>query len=135
MTLRYQVDPGEPLTFMDVKVGKQVRVRVLQQLSSCIPIHVPAHACPTAVVRCQGNVAQARACYFDVANKWGAFGSIPLTAGHSMSPVFGLRYSSPLVTAGSMLSPTEGKLHCLWLVSYRSHNHVKPCKTQVVSSS
>ncbi|KAL3162528.1 hypothetical protein ABBQ32_010183 [Trebouxia sp. C0010 RCD-2024] len=85
MTLRYQVDPGEPLTFMDVKVGKQ------------------------------GNVAQARACYFDVANKWGAFGSIPLTAGHSMSPVFGLRYSSPLVTAGSMLSPTEGKLHCLWL--------------------
>lgn len=65
----------------------------------------------------QGNVAQARACYFDVANKWGAFGSIPLTAGHSMSPVFGLRYSSPVVTAGGMLSPTEGKLHCLWLVS------------------
>ena len=25
MTLRYQIDPGEPLTFMDVKVGKQVR--------------------------------------------------------------------------------------------------------------
>lgn len=25
MTLRYQIDPNEPLTFMDVKVGKQVR--------------------------------------------------------------------------------------------------------------
>lgn len=24
MTLRYQIDPSEPLTFMDVKVGKQV---------------------------------------------------------------------------------------------------------------
>ena len=24
MTLRYQVDPAEPLTFLDVKVGKQV---------------------------------------------------------------------------------------------------------------
>lgn len=24
MTLRYQLDPSEPLTFMDVKVGKQV---------------------------------------------------------------------------------------------------------------
>ena len=65
----------------------------------------------------QGTIAQARACYFDVVNKWGAFGSVPLTAGHSMSPVFGLRYSTPLVTAGGMLSPTEGKLHSLWLVS------------------
>lgn len=27
MTLRYQVDPAEPLTFLDVKVGKQVRIR------------------------------------------------------------------------------------------------------------
>ena len=34
-----------------------------------------------------------------------------------MSPVFGLRYSSPFVTAGGMLSPTDGRLHCLWLVS------------------
>ena len=34
-----------------------------------------------------------------------------------MSPVFGLRYSSPLVTGGGMLSPTDGRLHCLWLVS------------------
>ena len=25
MTLRYQIDPAEPLTFLDVKVGKQVR--------------------------------------------------------------------------------------------------------------
>ena len=24
MTIRYQVDPAEPLTFLDVKVGKQV---------------------------------------------------------------------------------------------------------------
>ena len=26
MTLRYQADPAEPLTFVDVKVGKQVSV-------------------------------------------------------------------------------------------------------------
>lgn len=85
MALRYQVDPAEPLTFLDVKVGKQ------------------------------GNAAQARACYFDVANKWGAFASMPLTAGHSVSPVFGVRYSSPLLTAGGMVSPTDSKVHCLWL--------------------
>ena len=64
----------------------------------------------------QGSVAQARACYFDVANKWGAFASVPLTAGHSVSPVFGVRYSSPLVTAGGMIRPTNSQLHCLWLV-------------------
>lgn len=29
MTLRYQVDPGEPLTFMDVKVGKQVGIQII----------------------------------------------------------------------------------------------------------
>ena len=39
MTLRYQIDPNEPLTFMDVKVGKQVRTqsaltRLFQALSS-----------------------------------------------------------------------------------------------------
>ena len=39
MTLRYQVDPGEPLTFMDVKVGKQVKPKLLLLLSSCIPAH------------------------------------------------------------------------------------------------
>ena len=64
----------------------------------------------------QGNSAQARACYFDVANKWGAFASVPLTVGHSVSPVFGVRYSSPVVTAGGMISPTDSKMHCLWLV-------------------
>ncbi|DBA96333.1 hypothetical protein WJX82_004926 [Trebouxia sp. C0006] len=85
MTLRYQIDPAELLTFLDVKVGKQ------------------------------GNSAQARACYFDVANKWGAFASVPLTVGHSVSPVFGVRYSSPIVTAGGMISPTDSKMHCLWL--------------------
>ena len=68
-------------------------------------------------VNIQGNAAQARACYFDVANKWGAFASMPLTAGHSVSPVFGVRYSSPLLTAGGMVSPTDSKVHCLWLVS------------------
>jgi hypothetical protein len=31
MTLRYQIDPAEPLTFLDVKVGKEVRNVLLGQ--------------------------------------------------------------------------------------------------------
>lgn len=64
----------------------------------------------------QGNTAQARACYFDVINKWGAWASLPLSAGHNASPVFGARYSTPTVTAGGMISPTDGQVRCLWLV-------------------
>lgn len=64
----------------------------------------------------QGNTAQARACYFDVVNKWGAWASLPLSAGHNAGPVFGARYSTPTVTAGGMISPTEGQVRCLWLV-------------------
>ena len=39
MTLRYQVDPAEPLTFMDVKVGKQVS-RLLAVYHAML-VHMP----------------------------------------------------------------------------------------------
>ena len=41
MTLRYQIDPAEPLTFLDVKVGKQVRSRLRLYARSSIvyPFH------------------------------------------------------------------------------------------------
>lgn len=113
MTLRYQLSPTEPLTFLDVKVGKQVSALSAMKIRSSLgEVH------NNIMVFCaQGNTAQARACYFDVANKWGAWASLPLTAGHDASPVFGARYSTPAVTAGGMISPTEGSVKCLWLVS------------------
>ena len=63
----------------------------------------------------QGSTAQARACYFDPVNKWGAWANVPL-AGYSQGPLFGLRYSTPAITAGGMVHPTQGKVDCLWLV-------------------
>ena len=36
MTLRYQTDPAEPLTFLDVKVGKQVRRKLWLHTRSSI---------------------------------------------------------------------------------------------------
>lgn len=52
-----------------------------------------------------------------------------------MSPIFGLRYSTPLVTAGGMVSPTEGKLHCLWLVSFCLPEHQDLLQQAFVSAA
>ena len=59
MTLRYQLDPSEPLTFMDVKVGKQVSnsVAIIKAFQGPLPSFVRGEAMAadheSAVVYCR----------------------------------------------------------------------------------
>jgi hypothetical protein len=87
MTLRFQPDPTEPLTFVDVRAA--------------------AH----------GARAMTRFCYFDTASKVGVFGTLPLIAGgNAPGPEIGMRYSTPRFTTGAVLSPRTQQLNKFWLV-------------------
>lgn len=109
MTLRYQTDPDIPWSFIDIK----------------------------AKVGEAGSAATLRGCYFDPKASTAIFGILPLVAategrddgslsgtpGGAVGSVanlrLGVRYTSPFLSSGFILSPAMGVLHTAWLVRTR----------------
>lgn len=96
VTLRYQPDPEDYSTFIDVKAAAEA-----------------------------GGVAQARGCIFNPSSGFGAWGSLPLLrpAGEATNSKqrahVGLRYSTASVTAGAVVSLEDTTLEQLWLGARR----------------
>lgn len=96
VNLRFQPDPEDYSTFVDVKASAQA-----------------------------GGVAQARACFFDPSKGFGGWASVPLLRpiGGGSDPKHsahvGLRYSTDSVTAGAIVSPGSAALEQLWLGAKR----------------
>ncbi|KAK9838327.1 hypothetical protein WJX81_004859 [Elliptochloris bilobata] len=111
-TIRFQASPVDPLSFIDVKAAVQ------------------------------GGGARLRGCYFNPASCFGAFVELPIAdaeaydsrrwqaatstplgngdgargAAGSVDVCAGLRYSSPVFSAGVMGSPLDGGINALWMV-------------------
>jgi hypothetical protein len=95
ITLRYQPDPSIPWNFIDLKARTTKREDT--------------------------SLAAIRACYFNPRANTAVFAHLPLTAhliGES-SPTnllrIGVRYTSPVVSAGAIANPAHGVIHTAWL--------------------
>jgi len=93
INLRFQPNPDDYSNFFDIKAAAK-----------------------------SGGIARARACYFDPTRGLGAWGSLPLLASSVTGPEhrahLGVRYSSPIWTAGAVVSPAlkgEASLEHLWV--------------------
>lgn len=97
MTLRFEPDPTHPYTFVDVKAG---------------------------AAGAAGSAAMLRACMVDAGSGLATFAQLPLAPGAKQEPLLqsqnlrlGARYTSPALSAGAILSPSQAVLHDAWVVS------------------
>lgn len=99
MSLRFEPDPTHPYTFVDVKTG---------------------------ALGARGSVACLRACVVDAGSGFAGFAQLPVGGPggkgngallQSESLRLGGRYTSPLFSAGAIVSPEGAVVHDAWLVS------------------
>ncbi|RMZ56210.1 hypothetical protein APUTEX25_002400 [Auxenochlorella protothecoides] len=96
MTLRFEPDPRHPYSFVDVKAG---------------------------AAGAAGNLATMRACMIDAGSGLAAFAQLPLAPGSKQGALLqgqnlrlGARYTSPALSAGAVMSPSQALLHDAWVV-------------------
>ena len=156
ISLRFQPEPDEQLTFVDLKAAAQVSAAASPPLTGGLqyeiplPVRVvnvqvktcqtmPSHSSmPSGCERAsmQAGAAQLRACYFDTDSGLGVFARLPLSGDSQSGPEAeaGDRYSSSELSAGLICRPLSEQLTHLWLVSELPDTVSWPAGTALVAT-
>lgn len=155
MAVRFQPDPAEPLTFIDVKASTQASPATCCSLHgskcnlTCQAALTPLQCCggwphyaaeaffcfqqwsrlSSAPVLQADQKARLRFCWFDTSNSYGIFATMPLLAQSSApEPSLGMRYSTPQTSAGAIVQPVSARLDAAWWVSplQAGHGRLRP---------